>query len=74
MAPQGGLHQGGRPLGPHDPAENGVDPPPRRRRRPGRRRRPAAEGFAEDDKVKVTVFSFDDDGFRYADREVTATL
>ncbi|MCE4945819.1 hypothetical protein ACFCXR_09010 [Streptomyces noursei] len=36
--------------------------------------RAAAEGFTEGDTVKVTVFYFDDDGFRYADREVTATL
>ncbi|MGG2462722.1 hypothetical protein ACO0M4_23380 [Streptomyces sp. RGM 3693] len=38
------------------------------------RLRPADQGFAKGDKVKVTVFYFDDDGFRYADRETTATL
>ncbi|MFB7635843.1 hypothetical protein ACFC0M_33495 [Streptomyces sp. NPDC056149] len=30
--------------------------------------------FSKGQKVKVTVFYFDDDGFRYADRETTATL
>ncbi|MFI1203833.1 hypothetical protein K2224_02335 [Streptomyces sp. BHT-5-2] len=31
-------------------------------------------GFAKGDEVKVTVFYFDEDGFRYADQETIATL
>ncbi|MCK7623945.1 hypothetical protein MUU72_12695 [Streptomyces sp. RS10V-4] len=38
------------------------------------RLRPADQGFAKGQKVKITVFYFDEDGFRYADREATATL
>ncbi|KUL54799.1 hypothetical protein ADL22_02375 [Streptomyces sp. NRRL F-4489] len=38
------------------------------------RLRPADIGFAKGQTVKVTVFYFDEDGFRYADREATATL
>ncbi|WP_336048947.1 hypothetical protein [Streptomyces sp. CA2R101] len=37
--------------------------------------KPAATlGFEKGDKVKVTVFYFDDDGFRYADATATATV
>ncbi|WP_438487748.1 hypothetical protein [Streptomyces sp. S186] len=32
------------------------------------------QGFKKGDEVKVTVFYFDEDGFRYADREVIATV
>ncbi|MFI7089793.1 hypothetical protein [Streptomyces lydicus] len=39
------------------------------------RLKPAATlGFEKGDKVKVTVFYFDDDGFRYADAKATATV
>ncbi|MER6051277.1 hypothetical protein ABT168_28155 [Streptomyces sp. NPDC001793] len=31
-------------------------------------------GFAKGDKVKVTVFYFDEDGFRYGDTTATATV
>ncbi|WP_258017874.1 hypothetical protein [Streptomyces noursei] len=39
------------------------------------RLKPAATlGFEKGDKVKVTVFYFDEDGFRYADTTATATV